>query len=78
MGVTLVGDESPGPSSGMEGDTPFKALFDALAKGTNLPSVYGSSGSQFTRVPKGTLRVVVAAKADPMFVDEPTAKPNPR
>lgn len=78
MGVTLVGDATaPGDNSNMTGDTPFRALFSALAKGTNLSGMYGAGGSQFTPVPKGTLRVVVAAKADPMFVDKPpkTAPP---
>ena len=36
--------------------------------------MYGSSGSQFGPVPKGTLRVVIAAKSDPMFTD---IKPEP-
>jgi hypothetical protein len=74
MGVTVVGDQgTPGDDSDMRGNTAFKALFDALTKGTNLTGVYGASGSQFTPVPKGTLRVVVAAKPDPMFIDKPSA-----
>ena len=78
MGVTLVGDAStPGDVSNMTGDTPFKALFDALAKGTNLSGTYGAGGSQFMPVPKGTLRVVVAAKADPMFRDDPPKADKP-
>jgi hypothetical protein len=74
MGVTVVGDQgTPGNDSDMQGDTPFRALFNALAKGTNLVGIYGASGSQFTPLPKGTLRVVIAAKADPMFADTPSA-----
>lgn len=80
MGVTVVGDSPMGASPDLNADTPFNALFGALIKSTGF-MVYGSSGSQFTPVPKGTLRIVVAAKADPMFRDDPpkaTAPANPR
>jgi HAMP domain-containing protein len=69
-GVTIVGSnmqESP-----VEG-TPFHALMDALAKSAQLGlgHVYGAGGSQFMPVPQGTLRVIVAAKSDPMFAPAP-------
>lgn len=66
-GVTVVGDSIKGDF--MKEDTPFRALFNALSKSTNF-GMYGSGGSQFMPVPKGTLRVVVAAKTDPMFMDK--------
>jgi hypothetical protein len=47
-------------------NTPYAALFHALAKSTTF-GMYGSGASQFMPVPPGTLRVVIAAKADPMF-----------
>jgi len=72
MGVTVVGD---GDDSSMRGNTPYRALFDALRKGTNLTSVSGAGGSQFMPVPKGTLRVVVAAKAEPKFIEKPANAP---
>jgi len=67
-GVTVVGDAPMGSESNAKADTPFNALFNALAKSTDF-GMYGSGGSQFSPVPKGTLRVIVAAKADPMFKD---------
>ncbi len=73
-GVTLVGDAPMGTSPDQNADTPFNALFNALAKST-IFGMYGSGGSQFTPVPTGTLRVVVAAKADPMFMDSPADDP---
>lgn len=69
MGVTVVGDAPMGSSPDPKANTPFNALFNALAKSTDF-GMYGSSGSQFSPVPKGTLRVVVAAKADPVFIDK--------
>ncbi len=73
-GVTVVGDAPMGTSPDPKADTPFNALFHALAKSTDF-GMYSSSGSQFSPVPKGTLRVVVAAKADPMFRDKPINTP---
>ena len=61
-GVTVVG---PDVQNSMDG-TAFGALFNALGKSTDF-GIYGG-GSQFMPVPKGTLRVVVAAKPDPMLV----------
>jgi hypothetical protein len=72
-GVTVVGDAPMGTSPDPNADTPFNALFNALAKSTDF-GMYGSGGSQFSPVPKGTLRVVIAAKSDPMFND---IKPRP-
>ncbi|WP_157083445.1 hypothetical protein [Bradyrhizobium manausense] len=69
-GVTVVGD---GDHTNLEQNAPasaFKALFQALSKSTDF-GMYGSGGSQFMPVPKGTLRVVIAAKTDPIFVDTP-------
>jgi len=74
-GVTVVGDSPMGTSPDPKADTPFNALFHALSKSTDF-GMYGSSGSQFSPVPKGTLRVVVAAKADPMFRDNPPKATN--
>lgn len=71
-GVTIVGD---GDLSALKPDaamSPLKALFQALSKSTGF-GMYGSGGSQFMPVPKGTLRVVIAAKADPLFIDKPIA-----
>jgi hypothetical protein len=61
-GVTVVGDGDHDalPDAPM---SPYKALFSALAKSTDF-GMYGSGGSQFMLVPKGTLRVVIAAKSD--------------
>jgi hypothetical protein len=69
-GVTIVGSNIRElPAEG----TPFRALMDALAKSAQLGlgTVYGAGGSQFMPVPEGTLRVVVAAKTDPMFAPAP-------
>ncbi len=69
-GVTVVGD---GDHTALGPDAPasaFTTLFKALSKSTDFV-MYGSGGSQFMPVPKGTLRVVIAAKTDPMFVDSP-------
>jgi hypothetical protein len=73
-GVTIVGSkmaEIPG-----EG-TPFRALWDAFVKGMqgSFFSLRGSGGSQFMPVTEGTLRIIVAAKDDPMFVDKPANTP---
>jgi hypothetical protein len=70
-GVTVVGDNSKAdPNAG----TPFAALFHALAKSTTFGM--SSGASQFMPVPRGTLRVVVAAKTDPRFKDdEPVSDP---
>jgi hypothetical protein len=69
-GVTVVGDGTT-DIIGNAPMSPFKALLEALSKSTHF-GMYGSSGSQFMPVPKGTLRVVVAAKTDPMFIDKTT------
>jgi hypothetical protein len=71
-GITVVGEgehNALGPDAPM---SPYKALFQALAKSTDF-GMYGSGGSQFMPTPKGTLRVVIAAKSDPMFTDIPAA-----
>jgi hypothetical protein len=52
----------------------FKPLFDALAKSTDF-GIYGSGGSQWMPVPPGTLRIIVAAKVDPMFAAPTTSAP---
>lgn len=71
-GITIVGADM----ADMDSDPAFKALFEALAKSTKF-GMYGSGGSQAMPVPKGTLRVVVAAKTDPMFMKpEPSATQN--
>jgi hypothetical protein len=67
MGVTVVADGTP---SDINSSTPYGALFWALSRSTVF-GVYGTDGSQFMPVPKGTLRIVVAAKADPIFRDAP-------
>jgi hypothetical protein len=72
-GVTVVGDASPPNTDIFDSDTPLRALFRALAASTNF-GMYASSASQFAPVPKGTLRVVVAAKTDPLLID-PTNAP---
>ena len=64
-GVTVVGDKA---AADIKDNTPFSALFNALAKSTTF-GMYGSGASQFMPVPSGTLRVVIAAKSDPMFND---------
>jgi hypothetical protein len=64
-GVTVVGDDM---TTDVRSNTPYAALFQALSKSTTF-GMYGSSGSQFMPVPKGTLRIVIAAKTDPMFKD---------
>jgi hypothetical protein len=63
-GVTIVGSNI----QEFEG-TPLGALIGALSKSARLGlgNVYGSGGSQLMPVPEGTIRVVVAAKSDPMF-----------
>jgi hypothetical protein len=61
-GITVIGSNI----AEIDGDPALKALFEALAKSTNF-GMYGSGGSQALPVPKGTLRVVIAAKTDPMF-----------
>jgi hypothetical protein len=69
-GVTVVGD---GDHTALEPNapaSPYRTLFQALSKSTDF-GMFGSGGSQFMPVPKGTLRVVIAAKTDPMFVDSP-------
>lgn len=71
-GITVVGD---GDHTALEPNapaSPLKVLFQALSKSTEF-GMYGSGGSQFMPVPKGTLRVVIAAKTDPIFVDNPSA-----
>jgi hypothetical protein len=56
-------------------DNPLNALFGALAKSTDF-GMYASGGSQFNPVPKGTLRVVIAAKTDPIFfIPRPATTP---
>jgi hypothetical protein len=67
-GVTVVGG-----TINME-EPWFKALFEALVKSTTF-GIYGSGGSQYMPVPPGTLRVVVAAKSDPIFVAPPGTTP---
>jgi hypothetical protein len=71
-GVTVVGDASVGSDFDPKAETPLNALFNALAKSTDF-GMYATPGSQFSPVPRGALRVVVAAKADPIFVDNPAA-----
>jgi hypothetical protein len=71
-GITVVGDGDHAAFEPNAPMSPFKALFQALSTSTDF-GMYGSGGSQFMPVPKGTLRVVVAAKTDPMFVDKPPA-----
>jgi hypothetical protein len=70
-GITVVGDSDIGAFEPNAPMTAHKALFQALAKSTD----FGMAGgfSQFMPVPKGTLRVVVAAKADPIFDRGPVA-----
>lgn len=73
-GITVVGD---GDHTALEPNapaSPFRVLFQALSKSTEF-GMYGSGGSQFMPVPKGALRVVIAAKTDPIFVDNPTPQP---
>ncbi|WP_315801165.1 hypothetical protein [Bradyrhizobium sp. SZCCHNS3002] len=68
-GISVVGDGNDlnlEPNAPM---TPFKALFQALATSTDL-AIFGNGSSQFMPVAKGTLRVVVAAKTDPIFADQ--------
>lgn len=72
-GVTVVGDASTHDPAVLDNDTPLRALFHALAASTNF-GMSASPASQFAPVPKGTLRVVVAAKTDPMLID-PTNTP---
>jgi hypothetical protein len=69
-GVSVISD---GVDTDVNGSGPYSALFNTLAKSTNF-SMSGADGSQFMPVPKGQLRVIIAAKSDPMFVD-PNAKP---
>ncbi|MCK1654219.1 hypothetical protein IVA88_22660 [Bradyrhizobium sp. 149] len=72
-GITVVGD---GDHTALEPNapaSPFQVLFQALSKSTEF-GMYGSGGSQFMPVPKGALRVVIAAKTDPIFVDNPTSQ----
>jgi hypothetical protein len=66
-GVTVVGANEQLDSTQ---ETPLRALLNALSKSTNF-GMYGSGGSQFMPVPPGTLRVVIAAKTDPLFRDTP-------
>jgi len=49
-----------------ERDLALAALYNALVKSTNF-GMSAAGNSEAMPVPKGTLRVVVAAKADPMF-----------
>jgi len=74
-GVTVVGDllTAAGFDPGKAQDTPFMVLFNALARSTNF-SVSGSPASPYNPVPPGTLRVVIAAKADPIFIPTPITK----
>ncbi len=73
MGVTIVGDAVAGEGdSNMKEGTPFAALMGALARSMNF-GVSGANGSMQSPVPKGTLRVVIAAKAEPIFKDAPPA-----
>lgn len=71
-GVTIVGDLPMGSELDLNADTPFNALFRAIMKSTDFLT-FGAGGSQFMPVPKGTLRVIVAAKIDPIFADRPPA-----
>lgn len=66
-GITVVSD---GVDAEISENTPYSALFNALAKSVPF-GMYGSGGSQFMPVPKGTLRVVIAAKSEPIFADSP-------
>jgi hypothetical protein len=70
-GMTVVGDGISGDTDAP--DTPFKALLNALAKSTFF-GVYGSGASQFMPVPKGTLRIVISAKPDPIFIPDTKTK----
>jgi hypothetical protein len=71
-GVTVVGDYPPNTNMDMGANTPFTALFNALAKSMDF-GVAGSNNSQFLPVSRGTLRIVIAAKTDPMFADKQPA-----
>lgn len=61
-GMTIV---TPEGEVFLEGNTPQNALWNAIAASTD----WGISGaaSQFRPVPKGTLRLVIAAKPDPIL-----------
>jgi len=74
-GITVVGDFPMGSTGdNIKDDSSYLVLLSALAKSTDF-GMQGSSGSQFSPVPKGMLRVVVAAKADPIFMDNPPNVP---
>lgn len=75
-GVTVVGDAAISDHFDPKADTPYNSLFNVLGKSTDF-GIYGSTGSQFTPVPKGTLRVVVAAKADQVFIDDAPKETTP-
>jgi hypothetical protein len=68
-GVTVVG-----ANEDFHKETPFKALYMALSKSTDF-GVSGSGSSQAMPVPDGTVRVVVAAKTDPLFTVPAPAGP---
>lgn len=72
-GITVVGSGSL--EHAFDEGTPLKALYDALVKSTGVFGVAGSGGSQFMPVPKGMLRVVIAAKTDPLYVPLSPADP---
>jgi hypothetical protein len=71
-GVTVVGSAPVGGDMPPEG-TPFRVLEEAILKSAagGLAQIYGASGSQFMPVAAGTLRVIVAAKPDPIFAPNP-------
>jgi hypothetical protein len=71
-GITVVGDNAIVDVSDFKSDTPFNALRMALVRSTGS-NIY-SGVSQFSPVPTGTLRVVIAEKPDPMFPDAPAAR----
>ena len=67
-GITVVGHDLSDDAFSL--DTPLGALSNALIKSASAGfGMFGSGGSQLSGAPKGTLRVVIAAKLDPIFLD---------
>lgn len=72
-GVTIVGTDPPGTSTTPVEGTPCHSLWDAFMKGMKggFFLLRGAGGSQFMPVPTGMVRIVVAAKDEPIFPDPP-------
>ena len=75
-GVTIVRD---GTTDMIRDGTPAKALWDGLeGMRGGFFIMNGSSGSPFMPVPQGMLRIIIAAKNEPMFIDKPAATTTPK